>query len=264
MAGTPQSAGTGAGSGSSAGTDSSATQSTPNTQGAPTTTEPPDRPITHLFQNLVEDIRALPTVDTALILAVGGSGAAVLHLEDDNLRDWAAARGASGYTKIGGVVGDGWVQGGLAIATYAGGLVAHDRRVTHVGSDLIRAQFLNAILTQGSKAIAQRRRPSGGPHAFPSGHTSASFASAVVVQEHFGWKPGVAAYAMAGFVGWTRVRDRAHWLSDVVAGATVGTLVGHAVTKGHHLKRWAVVPSAGAGGVAVQFIRLERSPVPRR
>jgi membrane-associated phospholipid phosphatase len=127
--------------------------------------------------------------------------------------------------------------------------------VTHVGSDLVRAQVLNGLITKGLKLAIDRERPSGGRHAFPSGHTAAAFASASVLHGHFGWKVALPAYSLAGFVGWTRLRDNQHWLSDVGAGATIGLIVGQAVTSGHRQRVWTIVPVATPGGLGVYVVK---------
>ena len=108
---------------------------------------------------------------------------------------------------------------------------------------------------QCAELSVDRARPSGGQHAFPSGHTSATFASAAVLQGHFGWKVGAPAYAVAGLVGWTRVRDRAHWMSDVFFGATLGTIAGRTITRGHRPASWSLVPTATPGGAAVFVVK---------
>jgi membrane-associated phospholipid phosphatase len=216
---------------------------------------PPDRPIAELFQNLGRDIVRLPSLDTVALLGGGVVAGAIAHHQDGPLADWAARQPAAGYTSIGGVFGDGWTQGGGALGTYLIGLAAHDRLTTHVGSDLIRAQALNAVITRGLKSAVGRRRPGGGPDSMPSGHTTATFASAAVLNDHFGWKAGVPAFAMASFVGWTRVRDRAHWLSDVIVGASIGTIAGHTVAAGHRGRPWAVIPVASSKSVAIYYVR---------
>lgn len=220
---------------------------------APANPAPPDRPVTHLFQNLAHDIRALPSTTTVLIAAAGGFSALTAHNADERLATWATTRGESRYGDLGAVLGDGWTEGGAALATYFGGVISHHERVAHAGSDLIRAQALNGVLTWGLKASVERTRPNGGSRSFPSGHTSAAFASASVIESNFGWRAGAAAYAAAGFIGWTRVRDDQHWLSDVVIGATIGTIAGRTVTIHHH--GWRIAPSVGARQAAVYVIR---------
>jgi membrane-associated phospholipid phosphatase len=234
--------------------------SLPVPQASSTTTWTDDRPFIRLFHNLASDMGSLPTVDTARILGTGGIGTIVVRGADDNLAAWADAEGSSGYTGFGRVLGDGWVQGSAAVGTYAIGKLSSQPALTHIGSDLIRAQALNAVVTRGLKVAVDRSRPTGGHHAFPSGHASAAFTSAGVLHGHFGWKVGVPAYAMAGLVGWSRVRDRHHWMSDVFFGATLGTIAGRTVTSGHRARStWMVVPSATKGGAALHVVKIPRS-----
>jgi membrane-associated phospholipid phosphatase len=212
---------------------------------------PDDRPFTRILQNLVHDLRSLPSVTTGLVLGAGGAAAAATHAADDDLVGWATRSGDASYTSFGRVVGEGWVQGAAAVATYVAGRLADQPRVTHIGSDLIRTQVLNGVLTQGLKLAVNRERPTGSEHAFPSGHTSATVASATVLHAHFGWKVGAPAYALAGFVGWSRIRDGQHWASDVVFGAALGLASGLTVTRGHRTGSWSVVPVRTKGGFAI-------------
>jgi membrane-associated phospholipid phosphatase len=217
---------------------------------------PDDRPIVRLFQNLGDDVRRLPAPDAALVLGGGAAASLASHPADDNLERWARTAGGTSYTAPGRVLGEGWLQVGGAVGVYAAGRLSRHAELTHVGSDLIRAQVLNGVVTTTLKLAAGRRRPGGGARlSFPSGHTSAAFASAAVLDGHYGWKIAVPAYAAAGFIGWTRLRDRAHWMSDVVFGAAVGTVMGRTVTRGHGRRGWTLVPAAADGGVAVYVIR---------
>jgi hypothetical protein len=235
-----------------------ALQSTPVAPSPAAPTPPPlpdDRPIVEIFQNLGRDLKRLPSIDTIAIVGGGIVAGVAAHDNDLPLSNWAAKQGPASYTSVGRITGDGWTQGAGALGTYVVGLLAHDRGTIHVGSDLIRAQALNAVLTRGLKSIAGRRRPGGGPDSMPSGHTTATFASAAVLNDHFGWKVGVPSFAVASFVGWTRVRDRAHWMTDVIVGASIGASVGHTVAKGHRGRSWSVVPVASAKSVAVYYVR---------
>ncbi len=94
--------------------------------------------------------------------------------------------------------------------------------------------------------------------AFPSGHTSASFALATVAASKWGWKVGVPAGMLASFVGFSRMENRSHYLSDVVFGAGLGIASGRAVyhfRRQAHPDRYGFAPfiSPGGGGVAVAF-----------
>jgi len=92
---------------------------------------------------------------------------------------------------------------------------------------LIESLALTGLATEGLKRLTGRPRPNGAGHdAFPSGHTSGSFALAAVMNELYGSEAGTVAYGMAAFVAATRINDRKHHLSDVVAGAVLGIWVG--------------------------------------
>lgn len=222
------------------------------------TPPPEDRPIHDLFPNLGRDLIAVPSVDTAIIIGSSIGAALAARPVDDNLQMWVDEQGPADHTRVGQIAGDGWVQGGGALATYGIGLLAGHRATAHVGSDLIRAQALTGVFTHGLKIGIGRARPSGGSHSMPSGHTSASFATAAVLERHFGLKVGLPAYAAAGFVGWTRVRDNAHWLTDVIIGGALGTAIGRTVARGHRQTAWTLVPTAGRTHVALMITRVGR------
>ena len=213
------------------------------------------QPFQDLLRNLVRDMRALPSRRTAFIIGAGTGGALALHAADDNVARWALTSGHSGYSNIGDVLGDGWTQAAGAIGAYTYGYFNKQPRTTHIGTDLIRAQILNGLVTTSTKVIAQRERPGGGPHSFPSGHTSAAFVSASVLQAHLGWKTGAPAYALASYIGWTRLRDDRHWLTDVIVGAAIGTAVGQSVSRGHRPGGWTIAPVATTNSAAIYFTK---------
>jgi membrane-associated phospholipid phosphatase len=215
-----------------------------------------DRPFTRVVQNLGEDVRGIPSHKTLIVAAVGAMGAAIaVDHADHRLADWVARRGDSAYSDLGDFLGNGWTEAGAAVSVYALGAAQHSPRTARVGSQLLRAQILNGLLTRALKSAVGRPRPNGGVDSFPSGHTSAAFASASILERTYGWKAGAGAYAAAAFVGWTRVRDNAHWLSDVIAGAALGTVVGQSVGRGDSARGWTVAPSVGNHAIGIRVIR---------
>jgi len=58
--------------------------------------------------------------------------------------------------------------------------------------------------------------------AFTSGHAGISFSSAAFMQRRYGWRTGLPAYAVAGYVGWLRVKTDEHDWYDVIGGAALG------------------------------------------
>ena len=66
------------------------------------------------------------------------------------------------------------------------------------------------------------------------------------------------AYGLAAGVGWARIYEDKHWLSDVVISAALGTAIGKAVValnKDRRDSRLSVVPLAAPGtwGAALQY-----------
>lgn len=73
--------------------------------------------------------------------------------------------------------------------------------------------------------IIQRHKPS--TYSFPSGHTTAAFASATALTLSYReWYVAVPAYAYAGLVGYSRMRLGVHYPSDVLCGAILGVGTG--------------------------------------
>lgn len=66
-------------------------------------------------------------------------------------------------------------------------------------------------------------------YSFPSGHTAASFASAVAIfatlKGKYKWW-GVGALALATLIGISRLYVCVHWPSDVIIGAVIGIICG--------------------------------------
>jgi membrane-associated phospholipid phosphatase len=109
---------------------------------------------------------------------------------------------------------------------------------------LIESELTTATVTAGLKTLTHRPRPNQkGYRSFPSGHTSGSFALAAIIKYLYGNLPGYLAYGMAVFVGSTRINDNKHYLSDVVSGAILGTLIGRGFTHQHQLE-WSLQPNS--------------------
>lgn len=91
---------------------------------------------------------------------------------------------------------------------------------------LTKSAGTNLALTWGLKYAINKHRPEGATdgQAFPSGHTSFAFQGASFLQKRYGWKYGVPAYALAAYVGWSRLEGigERHDGWDVLAGAAVG------------------------------------------
>ena len=213
----------------------------------------PDLPsVASLFLDLGQDVRRLPSLETALILGVGGASSLAVYPWDDEIVEHMVEEfGSSGFFDAGEVAGYLGVQLGAGLAVFATGRLTGSSLFSRLGSDLFRAQILNAAATHGTKALVQRRRPNGGRHSFPSGHASSTFATAAVLQRHLGWRAGVPAYALAAYTGASRLADDKHFLSDVIFGAAVGIVVGRTVTIGLGSSRVQLTPTTARGAIGL-------------
>jgi membrane-associated phospholipid phosphatase len=203
------------------------------------------------FTDAVGDFKRLPTRENLNWLVLGMSVAATTHRADDSITASRRKASTEGF-KAGAVIGGTPLELGAAFATYAIGRASGSPRAMQLGGDLIRAQVMAELMTTGVKQSVRRARPEGSGFSFPSGHTAVTFASATVLQRHFGWKAGIPAYAVASYVAASRVQMKRHYLSDVIFGATLGIVAGRTVTFGHN-RQWMltpVVPYGGAGGGA--------------
>lgn len=128
------------------------------------------------------------------------------------------------------------------------GAAARDERARAVAFDAVVSSVIaSKVITPAIKELTGRARPNGGDtDAFPSNHATQAFAVATVIAGHYEHRPWVkwAAYGLATGVGVSRVYNNAHWTSDVLAGAAIGTLVGRTVVRTNRGERakWDVRP----------------------
>lgn len=172
-----------------------------------------------------------PALQANRILSSGSTGARLL--------------GNPGAAVIGGVI-------------YGAGRVTGQRDVARLGLHTAEAVIIGDLITGGIKMVAGRKRPYASPdnpddfkfmrgfagdstRSFPSGHTTSAFAAAAAATAEVGyqWPAGKAVvgpilFGAAGLVGISRMYNNAHWASDVVVGAAIGTFVGWKVTRFSH------------------------------
>lgn len=149
------------------------------------------------------------------------------------------------------------------------GYWAKDAKAKAVAMDGITASIIaTGIITPVLKFAVGRVRPAhatstfefrpfSGSESFPSGHTTQAFAVASVIAAHYDqwWVQG-AAYGLAGMVGYSRIEQNAHFTSDVVAGAIIGTVVGRAIVHRHDQLKpgaFALSPYFGAHAQGLMF-----------
>lgn len=205
---------------------------------------------TQLFTGALRGFRNLPSRDSAGVVALGGLAAIGARAVDHNLtHEFADEAALGGRFKSGALIGGTPFELGAAFATYGIGRALHHRCAARLGGDLIQAQVMAEALTFGLKEATRRMRPDGTGYSFPSGHAMTAFASATVLQEYFGWKVGIPAYAVASYVAASRVQMKRHYLSDVAFGAALGIAAGRTISMGTR-RQFVLAPlvtSDGAG-----------------
>ena len=118
----------------------------------------------------------------------------------------------------------------------------------HHAKGILESLSATYLITNITKNLFGRQRPSfksypaeehlDAEKSFPSGHASISFAiasySSLYIFDHIGewnnpseksgkWLYLIVSHLSAGYVGYTRITDNRHFLSDVVAGGVLGS-----------------------------------------
>lgn len=207
------------------------------------------------------DLKNVFTTKDNLVVVTAGLGAAwgASHFDDRVVSSGLNSEVNGGAVldnvfEAGEILGSGLVQVGGAFATFGLGRLLSNADVRDLGRDLVRAQIVTHTLTFATKLAVGRERPDSSNHrSFPSGHASGTFATATVLQRHYGWRAGIPAYAIAGYIATSRLNEGRHHLSDVVFGAAVGILAGRTVTLNLAKSRVAVRPMLTSGGYGVQL-----------
>lgn len=229
--------------------------------------QPPPQPrrtgLSTLVRTTGADFKAFPLRrSTWVILGIGAGAAALAHPADDSLNARMVGSPAVGrFFAPGKYIGAFYVQAGTAAGLYVIGRYVlppaqgetKTNKVSHLGFDMIRALIVSQALTQGIKVTVRRDRPTGECCAFPSGHASATFATASVLERHLGYRAAWPTFVIAGYVAASRLHDNRHFISDVLFGSALGIASGWTVVGRHGRDDYALLPVPTRGGVAMMF-----------
>jgi hypothetical protein len=210
-----------------------------------------------MVKTLVDEVKRLPSKDS-LTIAINASVLALLAYPVDKPMTLGASSTRflkTSFGTTGKLLGEEYVQGGSAVATYVAGRLLGKPQLTQAGADLIESQMLSAMLTQTLKFSVQRTRPDGEARSFPSGHASASFATASVLSRNFGRRGAIPAYGAALYITMSRLQANSHYASDIIIGAALGMVAGRTATLDLAGARVNIAPlaMAGGGGLAVSL-----------
>jgi undecaprenyl-diphosphatase len=164
------------------------------------------------------------------------SATTLLRLDDEWSRRLRLEDRQGGLRNLAAVVahsGDSWFWGIGLVAVYLAG----DAAAKSWAIALVAGIAALAIVVMATKLLVRRRRPAGewgriyrstDPHSFPSGHAARAFLVTVLVAALGPSWLAVLLLLWAPLVSLARVAMGVHYLSDVVAGALLGTVLGTA------------------------------------
>jgi len=126
------------------------------------------------------------------------------------------------------------VYGTVTAGLVTAGLLSGNADLTRSGARLASTLAFAGAAGMAGKLVLGRPRPADSPdadgyvpfsgqEAMPSGHTAMAFAFATALSDDINrtWAT-VGLYTLATGVGWSRINDNRHWLTDVAAGAALG------------------------------------------
>jgi membrane-associated phospholipid phosphatase len=187
--------------------------------------------VRRFLPNLVRGTVGVFSTDNLAPVLVGGAAAGIGSIFDDDVAEWIADPEHQFGSSFEDAASPGVVGAAVGVL-FATGRAVDAPRYRAMTYDWAHAYLINAGYTTLLKEVVRRERPNGEDDlSFPSGHASNAFALAAVAERHYGWKAGVPAYALAGLVAVSRLQRNKHYLSDVLAGATLGYIVGRTVVR---------------------------------
>ena len=228
------------------------------------------------------DVVLAGSVAVATALAKPFDERIAARLQDSSTQDSRRIQRMATFVRTVATPGSYYIGAGL----YAVGRLSDNDELADLGLHGTEALLVGEAVGGVIKAIVGRQRPSVLPRnassyqlgrglqgdtfrSFPSGHTTSAFAAAAAVSSETSrfwpgtrWVIGPILYTGAALTGVSRMYNNRHWMSDVLAGAGVGTFAGLKVVRyqhshpGNRLDRWLLKGSLSPtpdGGQALHW-----------
>jgi membrane-associated phospholipid phosphatase len=196
--------------------------------------------VAHPLQAVAQE-QTQPTVLRWWHGAVALGGLSAFMLLDQPLQKFVQGGRSPSKNDLAGTVrrfGQIEVYGTVTAGLLAAGLASGNEKLTRTGGRLAATLALVGATSTAGKLVLGRPRPEDNPDAdeyvpfsgraaMPSGHTAMAFAFATTLSDDIDrtWAT-VGLYTLATGVGWSRLNDNRHWLTDVAAGAALGITSG--------------------------------------
>ncbi len=219
-------------------------------------------PVKEFHKDLARNFGALFSGDNVLPLLIGtGVTAAAISADDRVTGFFENSSRWQGFDSVGIQIGKSQLLGPAIGLSFLVSRTTRNTDFQRFTYSLAQGFIITNAVTGSMKVITNRERPDQAGHtSFPSGHTSNSFVWATVTSQHYGWKVGIPDYALASYVGVSRLKSQRHYLTDVLAGAVVGYIVGRTVTRDRRSQddrrlQWGVTVPPGGGAALSLAIR---------
>lgn len=193
-----------------------------------------------------------------LILGTVGIGALLAYQIDNQVQDYTQREGLlpNRVSQFGDLYGGIWSAWLLPVSIIITSKATDEsnRKMLEKLEFAASALIANGVTAIILKELIGRERPnSSSNRSMPSGHTSHSFAVAAVANELYGHKVGTAAYLIAGLVAISRINDNDHYLSDVIVGAGLGTIIGRGFARTFQEKKYVPNMTISGKGFNITF-----------
>jgi hypothetical protein len=191
------------------------------------------RTLSNFFGNAGRNVRGVWSGGSVRPLIIGASFAGLAAFADHPAQRYFETNPMRDLGRAGSKSGGAAIVAGCSLALLGLSQTVGGDRFRAAAYDTSQAVLVNTLYTFALKSSTRRWRPDESNRmSFPSGHTSNAFAIATVWSKQYGTSAAVPGYLLASLVGVSRMASQKHHLSDVVAGATLGYLVGSSVARG--------------------------------
>ncbi len=196
--------------------------------------------------------KELKPFDKQNLIVLGGGMAASLQLRpyDRKVRNYQEG---NGYLLMGreDAKNISNVSHGFLEFAVAGTMLLTDYRE---GLKISRALVYTSLSHLTLTKLTNRERPNHKDHnSWPSGHTASMFALAGSLAGSYGAAGAIPGYGAAVLVAASRIKQNNHWISDVAAGAVLGTYWAMVTQGNSSEKDYAIIPVAIDDGMLITY-----------